>query len=169
MFWIGFTLFSFLSFFFFYPSSSILCMVFDPIKSNIDKVLLIKPSANVFVLGDSNVHNKIWITYSARTDRPGELCYNFSISNVFTQMVSFLTQIHDCDSHSRSLTVTHIVLLFPIYLFLLTLVFVLSWLSFHYEMLIILLFQFPFTFCQTQIIRNNSETVKAVTLGFCSI
>ena len=84
-------------------------------------------------------------------------------------MGSFLTQIHDCDSHSRSLTVTHIVLLFPIYLFLLTLIFVLSWLSFHYEMLIILLFQFPFTFCQTQRIRNNSETVKAVTLRFCSI
>ena len=94
MFWIGFTLFSFLSFFFLNRSSSILYMVFDTIPSNIGKGLLINPSANVFVLGDSNAHNKMWLTYSARTDRPGELFYNFSISNVFTQMGSFLTQIY---------------------------------------------------------------------------
>ena len=36
------------------PSSS-LCMVFDSISSNIDEVLLINPSANVFVFGDFNV------------------------------------------------------------------------------------------------------------------
>ena len=37
------------------------------------------------------------------TDRPGELCYNFSISNDLTQMVKFPTQITDCDSHSPAL------------------------------------------------------------------
>ena len=36
------------------PSLS-LCMVFDSISSNIDEVLLINPSANVFVFGDFNV------------------------------------------------------------------------------------------------------------------
>ena len=46
-------------FFFFYQSpSSSLCTVFDPISSNIDEVLLINPSANVFVFGDFNVHHK---------------------------------------------------------------------------------------------------------------
>ena len=30
----------------------------------------------------------------------GELCYNFSISNDLTQIVTFPTQILDCDSHS---------------------------------------------------------------------
>ena len=30
-------------------------------------------------------------------------CYNFSISNDFTQMVNFPTQIPDCDSHSPAL------------------------------------------------------------------
>ena len=78
-------------------------MVFDSISSNIGEVLSINPSANVFVFGDFNVHHKDWLTYSGGTDRPGELCYNFSISNDLTQMVNFPTQIPDCDSHSPAL------------------------------------------------------------------
>ena len=45
-----------------------------------------------------------------------------------------------------SQTVILIVLLFWIYLFLLMLVFVLQWLSLHWEILIMLLSQFPLTF-----------------------
>ena len=72
-------------FFFLYRSpSSSLCTVFDSISSNIDEVLLINPSANVFVLGDFNVHHSDWLTYSGGTDRSGELCYNFSISGDLT-------------------------------------------------------------------------------------
>ena len=109
-------------FFFLYPSpSSSFCTVFDSISSNIDEILSINPSANVFVFGD-NIHRKDWLTYSGGTDRPGELCYNFAISNDLTQMVNFT---------SRSLTVTLTVLLFWIYLFLLMLVLVLQWLSLH--------------------------------------
>ena len=84
-------------FFFLYllsPSSS-LCMVFDSISWNIDEVLSINPSANVFVFGDFNVHHKDWLTYSGGADKPGELCYNFSISNVLTQIVNFPTRIPD--------------------------------------------------------------------------
>ena len=91
-------------FFFLYRSpSSALCTVFDSVSSNIDEVLSINPSANVFVFGDFNVHHKDWLTYSSGTDRPGELCYNFSISNDLTQMVDFPTRIPDCDSHSPAL------------------------------------------------------------------
>ena len=91
-------------FFFLYRSpSSALCTVFDSVSSNIDEVLSINPSANVFVFGDFNVHHKDWLTYSSRTDRPGKLCYNFSISNDLTQMVVFPTRIPDCDSHSPAL------------------------------------------------------------------
>ena len=36
---------------------------------------------DVFVFGDFNVHHKDWLTYSGGTDRSGELCYNFPISN----------------------------------------------------------------------------------------
>ena len=57
----------------------------------------------MFVFGDFNVHHKDWLTYSGGTDRPGELCYNFSISNDLTQMVNFPTWIPDCDSHSPAL------------------------------------------------------------------
>ena len=91
-------------FFFLYRSpSSALCTVFDSTSSNIDEVLSINPSANVFVFGDFNVHHKDWLTYSGGTDRPGELCYNFSISNDLTHMVNFPTRIPDCDSHSPAL------------------------------------------------------------------
>ena len=54
------------------PSSS-LCKGFDANSSNINEVFLINPSANVFVFGDFNIHQKDWLTYSGGTDRPGEL------------------------------------------------------------------------------------------------
>ena len=91
-------------FFFLYRSpSSSLCTVFDSVSSNIDEVLSINSSANVFVFGDFNVHHKDWLTYAGGTDRPGELSYNFSISNDLTQIVNFPTRIPDCDSHSPAL------------------------------------------------------------------
>ena len=50
-------------FFFLYRSpSSYLFTVFDSISSNIDEVLSINPSANVFVIADFNVHHKDWLT-----------------------------------------------------------------------------------------------------------
>ena len=104
--------------------------------SNIDEVLLINPSTNVFVFGDFNIHHEDWLTYTGATDKSRELCYNFSISNDLTHMVDFPIRI---------LTVILTVLLFWIYLFLLTLIFVLQWLSFHWEILIMLLSQFPQT------------------------
>ena len=63
----------------------------------------INPSANVFVFEDFNIHYKDWLTYSSRTDRSGELCYNFFISNNLTQTVNFPTRIPDSDSHSPPL------------------------------------------------------------------
>ena len=69
----------------------------------IHEVLSISPSANVFVFGDFIVHHKDWLTYSGGTDRTGELCYNFPISNDLTQLVNFPTQIPDCDSQSPAL------------------------------------------------------------------
>ena len=48
-------------------------MLFDSVSYNIDEVLLINPSANVFVFGDLNVHAKDWLMYFGGTDRSGEL------------------------------------------------------------------------------------------------
>ena len=83
----------------------LLCLYarFDSVSSNIDEVPSINPSANVFVFGNFDVHHRDWLTYSRGTDRYGELCYNFSISNDLTQMVNFPTQIPECDSHSPAL------------------------------------------------------------------
>ena len=91
-------------FFFLYRSAfSSLCIVFDSTSSNIDEVLSFNPFINVFAFGDFNVLHKGRLTYSGGTDRPGELCYIFSISNDLTQMVNFPSWIPDCDSHSAAL------------------------------------------------------------------
>ena len=75
-------------------------MVFVSISFNIDEVLSTNPSDNVFVFGDFSIHHKDCLTYSGGTDRPGELCYDFSNANDLTQMVNFPTGIPDCGSHS---------------------------------------------------------------------
>ena len=48
--------------------SSSLYTVFYCISSNIDEILSINPSANVFVLGDLSLHHKDWLTFSGGTD-----------------------------------------------------------------------------------------------------
>ena len=107
-------------FFFLYRSpSSALSSVFDSISSNIDQVLSINPSANVFVFGDFNVYHKDWLTSSGGIDLPAELCYNFSISNHRQEMIllRWLTFL------LGSQTVILIVLLFWTYFFLLMVVY----------------------------------------------
>ena len=126
--------------YFFFPylsPSSSLCTFFYSISSNIDEFLLINSSANVFVFGEFNVHHNNWLTYFGGSERPGELCCNFSISNDFIQMVNFLTQIPDYFSLSPALWISF---------FLLMLVFVLKWLSLYWEIQIMLFSQFPLTF-----------------------
>ena len=86
-------------FFFLYRSPPpSLCMAFDSIPSNIDEVLSINPSTNVFIFGDFNVHHKDWLTYSGGNGRSGELCHNFSIPNDLTQMVNLV--LYSVKSHT---------------------------------------------------------------------
>ena len=118
-------------YFFFLYQSPFFSLYTILISPNIDEVPSIKPSANVLVFADFNVLYKDWLNYSSRTDWPGKLYHNFSISSDLTFLLV-------------SLTVTITVLLFWVYFFLLTLVFVLQWLSLHWE--ILLLSQFPLTF-----------------------
>ena len=64
-------------FFFLFRSPSLsLCRVFYSIWSNIDEVLSINPSANVFVFGDLDVDHKDCLTYSGGTTWPGELNFH---------------------------------------------------------------------------------------------
>ena len=116
-------------FIFLYPSpSSSICTVFDSISSNIDEVLSINPSANVFVFGDFNIHHKDWLTILVELINLLNSAIIFLSQMILLRWLTFLL---------GSLTLT--VLLFWISFFLLTLVFVLHWVSLHWEILIMLL------------------------------
>ena len=81
--------------------SSSLCTVFDGISYDMDEVLLINPSTNVFVFGEFSIHHRDWLTFSGGTGKPGELWYYFFISNDLAQMVNFPIRNSGCDSHSQ--------------------------------------------------------------------
>ena len=63
-------------FFLYWSPSSSLCTVFDYISSNVDEVLSVNPSVNVFAFGDFSIHHEDWLDYSSWTDRSSELCHN---------------------------------------------------------------------------------------------
>ena len=69
----GFTSFSVLLLFPLQITFLSLCKVFYSISSNIDDILSINPSVNVFVFVDFNVHHKDWLTYSGGTNQPGKI------------------------------------------------------------------------------------------------
>ena len=73
MFSTGFTSLSVLRLFPYRSPFSSLCTIFYSISCNIDEVLLINSSANVFVFGDL-IYHKDSLTYSGGTDTSGELC-----------------------------------------------------------------------------------------------
>ena len=50
------------------------------------------PPADVFAIKVFNCHHKNWLTYSDGTDRFGELCYSFSISNKLSETIIW----HSC-------------------------------------------------------------------------
>ena len=114
----GFTSLSVLLLFLYWSPSLSFCTVFD-------SVLI--PSA-VFVFGGFNVHYKDWHIYSGGADWPGDLT-----QLTLLRWLTFLL---------GSQAVILVVLLFWIYIFLLMLLFVLQWLSLHWEILITLLAHF---------------------------
>ena len=105
-------------FFFLYQSpSSSLCTVFHSMSSNIDEVLLINPSANVFVFSDFNVHHKDWLPILVEFINLVKSAIIFLSQMALLRWLPFLLE---------SQTAILMVLLFWISFFLLTLVFVLK-------------------------------------------
>ena len=98
-------------------------------------------TANEFAFEVFKVHHKEWLNDSGAIDRPGAICYNFSISNAITQRVNFPTWIPDSDSHSLGLL--------DFFLSPGTSI-ILQWFCVHWEILIMLLFQFPLNFLLTE-------------------
>ena len=124
-------------FFFLCPSPySPLSAVFRANSSDIDKALLIRPSVNIFVFRGFNVHRRNWLSPSNGND------IIFLSQMPLLRWLTFLLGFLDCDCQSPAALV--------MYIFIVTLVFVPQWLSLHWEILIIFLFQFPLTFIQTQ-------------------
>ena len=127
-------------FFFLNRSSSLsLCMVFDSISSNINEFsqsthllmcLSLETLTSIIRTGLPILVELIDLVNSVIT-----LVNSVIISNDLTQMVNFPTCIPDCDSHSPALFNLFFALLF-----------VLQWFSLHWEILIMLLSQFPLTF-----------------------
>ena len=122
-------------FFFLYRSPSLsLCTVFDSISSNIDEVLSINPSANVFVFRD--------LTSIIKTGLP-ILVELIDLANSVIIYLSQTTLLRWLTFLIGSQTMILTDLLFWIAFFLLTLIFVLQWLSLQWGILMIMLSQFP--------------------------
>ena len=112
-------------FFFLYRSpSSSLCTDFDSISSNMDEVLSINPSANTLSLET--------LTSIIRTGLP-ILVQLIDLVNSVIIFLSQITLLRWLTFVLRSQTVIRIVLLFWICFFVPILVFVLQWLSLHWE------------------------------------
>ena len=103
--------------------------------------MITSPSAK-FVFGDFNVHEKDWLTYSGGTHRPAERVIIFLSQMTFISWLTLLlSRIPDCDSQSPVL----------LDVFLSSDSSICSTMaSFHWEILIMLLCQFPLTFRQSQ-------------------
>ena len=128
-------------FFFLYRAhSSSLCTVFYSFSSNIDEVLSINPSANVSLETLTSII-RTWLPI---------LVELIDLLNSITFFLSQMTLLRWLTFLLGCPIVILTVLLFWIYFALLTLVFVLQWLSFHWEILIMLLSQFPLTFIFTK-------------------
>ena len=84
--------------FFLYRSPSSWSTIFDSVSSNIDEVLAINLSTNLFDFGDLNVYyKKHWLTYSDGTDGTGAFAVIFLAQMTLLRWLTFLL---------RSLTVT---------------------------------------------------------------
>ena len=67
---------------------------FDYLTSKVEYILSDFPYAEISILGDFNVHHKLWLSASF-TDQPGEQILNFAIFHDLEQLVQFPTPIRD--------------------------------------------------------------------------
>ena len=79
------------------------CQVFESIASQIDKIQLDYPSANIHVCGDFNVHHKEWLVHSNKTDPEGRHCHDFSVAYELTQIIDAPTRVPDVAGHYPNL------------------------------------------------------------------
>ena len=66
----------------------------EAVSSNVDKALILQPSANIMVCDDFNALNTEWLSHSHTTDVAGLFCQEFAMVQDLTQIVDFPTHIH---------------------------------------------------------------------------
>ena len=86
-------------FFFYHSPSSSSCSVVEAVSSNIDKALILQPSANIIICGDFNTHYTEWPCHSHTIDVANLFCQEFAMAQDLTQIVDLPTRISDCDDH----------------------------------------------------------------------
>ncbi|MPC39085.1 hypothetical protein E2C01_032605 [Portunus trituberculatus] len=64
------------------------------LTSIVEHILSLNPLAEIFILGDFNIHHQLWLS-SSFTDHPGELAFNFAILQDLEQLVQHLIHIPD--------------------------------------------------------------------------
>ena len=76
------------------PNSTDYTKFFDYLTSKVEHILSISPFSEISILGDFNVHHRLWLS-SPFTDPPGEQAFIFSILNNLEQLVQHPTRIPD--------------------------------------------------------------------------
>ena len=78
------------------PNSNNNELLFDHLSKSIETITIHSPSSEIIVLGDLNVHNSDWLTYSSNVTNPaGRDAEAIAIVNNFTQVISEPTSIPD--------------------------------------------------------------------------
>ncbi|MPC55095.1 hypothetical protein E2C01_049029 [Portunus trituberculatus] len=67
---------------------------FDYLTSRVEHILSLYPFAEIFILGDFNVHYQLWLS-SPFTDHPGQLAFNFANFHDLEQLVQHPIRIPD--------------------------------------------------------------------------
>ena len=67
---------------------------FEYLNSKVESIFSSSSSAEVIILGDFNVHHRVWLN-SRRTDASGERAFKFCLDNSLTQLVRCPTRVPD--------------------------------------------------------------------------
>ena len=78
------------------PNSNNHELLFDHLSKSIETITLQSPRSEIIVLGDFNVHNSVWLSYSSNVTNPAGLeAEAFAIVNDLTQIISEPTRVPD--------------------------------------------------------------------------
>ena len=84
------------------PNCNDYVALFTYLTTSFESLILQYPSCEIIILGDFNVHNAEWLTYSKGANRAGIEAESFAIINGLTQLITSPTRIPDRASDSAN-------------------------------------------------------------------